>query len=393
VDLHQCRHTPWLASLLWPHSLVALCEALGIPKSRLGFAFALAHTLVGVAVAAVLLFCALCDALGIPDLRLDLHQRWLMPWSMSQLWPHIVAALCDALGIRVCVGIASWICISADTRLGWRHCCGLTLWSLSAMLWAFSKSRLGFASALAHALVGIAVAAVLLFFWRSVTLWAIQSTLGLRLDLHQRWLMPWSMSQLWPHILAALCDALGIRAQFGNCTWAFVATLRVALLRRFRHSSPLWMCAWICISAGVCLGQCRSCGSTFGSLSATLWALESIWICTWTCVSARSSLGQSRSYDLASLVTCWVFESALELRLGFCDSAGLRLGRRCSRGRMFFGVFCGALGIGVHFGFAPWICISAGSRLGRCRSCGRAPSGALGDALSIRVRFVFAFFF
>jgi hypothetical protein len=40
------------------------------------------------------------------DWRLNLEQRSLLPWLVLPLWALSWVALCDALGIRVCLGLS-----------------------------------------------------------------------------------------------------------------------------------------------------------------------------------------------------------------------------------------------------------------------------------------------
>jgi hypothetical protein len=110
------------------------------------------------------------------DWCLDLQQGSLLPGSVSQMRLHSLVALCDAFGTRVHFGLA-----------------------------------LGFASALAYALVGVAVVAAL--FGRS--------------------------------------------------------------LQRFGQAIPPWIGNWTCVSTRSSCGRRRSCGRALWLLSAMLWAFES----------------------------------------------------------------------------------------------------------------------
>jgi hypothetical protein len=92
---------------------------------------------------------------------LNMCQRALLPWSVSQLWPHTLVALFDALRIRV-QGAWSWS--RARSRCGRYRCCGHSLVALCDA--SGIRVRLGLVlelgAALALALVGVAVGAALL---------------------------------------------------------------------------------------------------------------------------------------------------------------------------------------------------------------------------------------
>jgi hypothetical protein len=147
----------------------------------------------------------------------------LLPWRhvghSSPLWNcalDLATVLAFALvGVAVVAArllafsVALWALESTlDLRLGFASVRALVLvgvtvaaalrLALSATLWAFESAlhlHFGIAPTLAPALVGVAVVAALLMAL-FMTPCASQSTLDWRLDLHQRWLMPWSVSQV-----------------------------------------------------------------------------------------------------------------------------------------------------------------------------------------------------
>jgi hypothetical protein len=184
--------------------------------SAIGLAAVLALALFGVAVVTVLFGrsrqCFGHSSLPL-DWRLDLRPCSLLPCLVSQLWPHSLVTLCDALGSRFHFGLA--------------------------------------------------------------------------LGSQQRSLLPCVVLQLWPHSLVTLGNALGSRFHFGSafglaaalapalCGVAVVAALFGHSLRCFGQSIPLWISAWTCSSARSRLVWCSSWGYTLWSLPAMLWTFKS----------------------------------------------------------------------------------------------------------------------
>jgi hypothetical protein len=156
--------------------------------------------LVGIIVVAVLrlaLFMTLCASQSALDSRLDLHQRWLMPWSVSQVAVEQFGRSLQCFGHSSPLRICTWACISARSSLGRCRICDL---AFLVTFWAFESAldlRLGFASALAHTLVSVGVLAVILLVI-SGTPWALESAM----DLRQRWHTHCAVSRLWWYSLS-----------------------------------------------------------------------------------------------------------------------------------------------------------------------------------------------
>jgi hypothetical protein len=145
LDLRQRSPPPCVVSQLWLHSLVTLCDALG---SRfhfglaLGLAAVLALALFGVAVGATLFGRSRqCFGHSSPP--------WIGNWTCSStrsclVSVAVVAALFGrslrCFGQSIPLWIGNWACSSACSRLVWCRSCDRTLWSLSAMLWAFESA-------------------------------------------------------------------------------------------------------------------------------------------------------------------------------------------------------------------------------------------------------------